>query len=65
MQWDDDVHSVDYKTLFECLPGYGLGGPSITMFGCVGGGIFTKTVDVGTDLSGKVIGVGGQNLDEE
>jgi Na+/H+-translocating membrane pyrophosphatase len=34
--------SIDYKDLFECLAGYGLGGSSIAMFGRVGGGIFTK-----------------------
>jgi len=34
--------SIDYKSLFECVAGYGLGGSAIAMFGRVGGGIFTK-----------------------
>merc|ERR1740130_1866535 len=47
----------DYKSLFMCIAGYGLGGSSMALFGRVGGGVFTKCADVGADLSGKVAGV--------
>lgn len=43
------------KLLFEAIAGYGLGGSTIAMFGRVGGGIFTKAADVGSDLAGKVV----------
>jgi inorganic pyrophosphatase len=43
------------KRLFESIAGFGLGGSSIAMFGRVGGGIFTKAADVGSDLAGKVV----------
>lgn len=37
------------------MAGYGLGGSTIALFGRVGGGIYTKAADVGSDLAGKVI----------
>ncbi|MFS8022369.1 putative inorganic diphosphatase [Helianthus anomalus] len=44
----------DWEGLFEAITGYGLGGSSMTLFGRVGGGIYTKAADVGADLVGKV-----------
>jgi Na+/H+-translocating membrane pyrophosphatase len=44
----------DYKTLFEVIAGYGLGGSSVALFCRVGGGIYTKAADVGADLVAKL-----------
>lgn len=41
--------------MFEAIAGYGLGGSTIALFGRVGGGIYTKAADVGSDLVGKVV----------
>lgn len=43
------------------IAGYGLGGSTVALFGRVGGGIYTKAADVGSDLAGKVI----NGLDED
>jgi H+-translocating diphosphatase len=43
------------RVLFESIAGYGLGGSTVALFGRVGGGIYTKAADVGSDLAGKVI----------
>lgn len=43
------------------IAGYGLGGSTVALFGRVGGGIYTKAADVGSDLAGKVIA----GLDED
>jgi len=49
---NDLEHGPEF--LCEALAGFGLGGSSIALFGRVGGGIFTKAADVGSDLSGKL-----------
>ena len=41
------------QAIYEVIAGFGLGGSSIALFGRVGGGIYTKSADVGADLSGK------------
>jgi len=46
-------HFERAEVMFEAIAGYGLGGSSIALFGRVGGGIYTKAADVGSDLSGK------------
>jgi H(+)-translocating pyrophosphatase len=43
----------DFKTMFEFIAGYGLGGSTVALFCRVGGGIYTKAADVGADLIGK------------
>mmetsp|Transcript_9011 Transcript_9011/g.6779 ORF Transcript_9011/g.6779 Transcript_9011/m.6779 type:complete len:558 (+) Transcript_9011:655-2328(+) len=43
------------RLFFELISGYGLGGSTVALFGRVGGGIYTKAADVGSDLAGKVI----------
>ena len=44
----------DFKTLFESIAGFGLGGSSVALFCRVGGGIYTKAADVGADLVAKL-----------
>lgn len=57
----DHNAGLTYQEMYECIAGYGLGGSTIALFGRVGGGIYTKAADVGSDLVGKVI----KNLPED
>ena len=54
MAFNVDTPKESYKTLFESIAGYGLGGSSVALFCRVGGGIYTKAADVGADLVSKV-----------
>jgi len=56
---DESMNPI--KQLFESVSGYGLGGSTVALFGRVGGGIYTKAADVGSDLAGKNV----QNLPED
>ncbi len=38
----------------EAIHGFGMGGSTVALFSRVGGGIFTKSADVGADLVGKI-----------
>ena len=46
--YGSDPHSV------QAIHGFGMGASSVALFSRVGGGIFTKSADVGADLVGKV-----------
>ena len=56
-----EEHYLKVRELFELISGYGLGGSTVALFGRVGGGIYTKAADVGSDLAGKVV----QDLPED
>merc|ERR1712051_1156598 len=47
------LHFTSDEAMYEAIADYGLSGPSIALFGRVGGGIYTKAAGVGADPSGK------------
>lgn len=57
----DNQEEVRVRHMFEMISGYGLGGSTVALFGRVGGGIYTKAADVGSDLAGKNV----RNLPED
>lgn len=57
----DSAEKLRVRELFELISGYGLGGSTVALFGRVGGGIYTKAADVGSDLAGKNV----RNLPED
>jgi inorganic pyrophosphatase len=51
----------EYKYMFEIIAGFGLGSSTVSFIYRVGGGIYTKAIDIGSDLIGKST----QGLDDD
>ncbi len=49
-----DLSPESLKTNVQALEGFGIGASCVALFSRIGGGIFTKSADVGADLVGKL-----------
>jgi K(+)-stimulated pyrophosphate-energized sodium pump len=47
-------HNIDRDLFIQMIPAFGFGASGVAIFSRVGGGIYTKSADLGADLVGKV-----------
>ncbi len=55
------LYFADHEKISEILHAFAVGASSIALFARIGGGIYTKAADVGSDIAGKVI----ENIPED
>lgn len=55
------IYFADHEKISEILHAFAVGASSIALFARIGGGIYTKAADVGSDIAGKVI----ENIPED
>jgi K(+)-stimulated pyrophosphate-energized sodium pump len=47
-------HNIDRNLFIEMIPAFGFGASGVAIFSRAGGGIYTKSADLGADMVGKV-----------
>ena len=47
-------HNIDRDLFIQMIPAFGFGASGVAIFSRVGGGIYTKSADLGADMVGKV-----------